>query len=65
MTTQRLSPSTVEVSKKGGVSVYIPGRRFPLTLYKAQWKKLLTMEEDIRSFILENDAALHSIEENW
>ncbi len=32
----------MKVSEKGGVSVYGLGR-FPVTLYKEQWKKLLEL----------------------
>jgi len=35
------------------VSVYGLGR-FPVTLYKEQWIRLLDMGDDIRSFIAEN-----------
>jgi hypothetical protein len=48
---------SLKVSEKGGVSVYGMGR-FPVTLYKEQWLKLLDMNEDIRRFIQENDAKL-------
>ena len=48
---------TLKVSEKGGVSVYGLGR-FPVTLYKEQWAKLLDLAEDIRNFIRENDAQL-------
>jgi len=48
---------TLKVSEKGGVSVYGLGR-FPVTLYKEQWTKLLDLAEDIRVFIRENDAQL-------
>ena len=47
----------LKVSEKGGVSVYGLGR-FPVTLYKEQWTKLLTMSDEIRSFIKEHDAEL-------
>ncbi len=49
--------TSLKVSEKGGVSLYGLGR-FPVTLYKEQWAKLLDMAEDIRSFIKENDAKL-------
>jgi hypothetical protein len=49
----------LKVSEKGGVSVYGLGR-FPVTLYKEQWTKLLDMAEDIRAFLKENDARLKS-----
>jgi hypothetical protein len=48
---------SLKVSEKGGVSVYGLGR-FPVTLYKEQWTRLLDMADDIRSFIKENDAKL-------
>ena len=48
---------TIKVSEKGGVSVYGLGR-FPVTLYKEQWTKLLDMAEEIRGFIRDNDGAL-------
>ena len=48
---------TLKVSEKGGVSVYGLGR-FPVTLYKEQWTRLLAMADDIRAFIKENDAKL-------
>ena len=50
---------TLKVSEKGGVSVYGLGR-FPVTLYKEQWKKLLAMSDDIRNFIEVNDSQLRS-----
>ena len=34
--------------------------RFPVTLYKEQWLKLLDMSPDIRKFIAENEALLKS-----
>ena len=47
----------MKVSEKGAVSVYGMGR-FPVTLYKEQWLKLLNMSEEIRAFIAENEARL-------
>ena len=52
---------SLKVSEKGGVSVYGLGR-FPVTLYKEQWKKLLDMSEEIRNFIEVNDDQLKSKE---
>jgi hypothetical protein len=49
--------TSIRVSEKGGVSVYGLGR-FPVTLYKEQWLKLLTMAEDIKRFIAENESRL-------
>ena len=45
------------MSEKGAVSIYGMGR-FPVTLYKEQWLKLLDMSAEIRNFIAENDARL-------
>ncbi len=49
--------TTIKVSEKGGVSVYGLGR-FPVTLYKEQWLKLLAMADEIKRFILENEDRL-------
>ncbi len=49
--------SGLKVSEKGGVSVYGLGR-FPVTLYKEQWTKLLDMADEIRAFIKENEGRL-------
>lgn len=53
---------SMKVSEKGGVSVYGLGR-FPVTLYKEQWMKLLDMADDIRGFIQENAAELKTKDE--
>lgn len=52
---------SLKVSEKGGVSVYGMGR-FPVTLYKEQWLKLLDMGQEIRDFIAENEDKLKSKE---
>jgi len=52
---------SLKVSEKGGVSVYGLGR-FPVTLYKEQWARLLDMADDIRAFIRENDGKLKAKE---
>jgi hypothetical protein len=49
--------TSIRVSEKGAVSVYGLGR-FPVTLYKEQWLKLLSMADDIKTFIADNDAKL-------
>jgi hypothetical protein len=48
---------SLKVSEKGALSVYGLGR-FPVTLYKEQWTRLLEMADDIRTFIRENDSKL-------
>lgn len=45
------------VSSKGGVSVYGLGR-FPVTLYKEQWSRLLDTHDELRAFLKANDAHL-------
>ena len=45
---------SLKVSEKGGVSMYGLGR-FPVTLYKEQWTRLLDMADNIRAFIKENE----------
>ena len=47
----------LKVSEKGALSVYGMGR-FPVTLYKEQWLKLLDMSDDIRAFIAANEGQL-------
>jgi hypothetical protein len=54
---QRARGVSLKVSEKGGVSVYGLGR-FPVTLYKEQWAKLLDMSDEIRAFIRENEPKL-------
>ena len=48
---------SLRVSAKGALSVYGLGR-FPVTLYKEQWLRLLDMAEDIQTFIKQNEAEL-------
>ena len=49
--------SSMKVSEKGALSVYGMGR-FPVTLYKEQWLRLLAMADDIKSFIEANNESL-------
>ena len=51
----------MKVSEKGAVSIYGMGR-FPVTLYKEQWLKLLDMSDEIRAFIAANEAKLKARE---
>jgi hypothetical protein len=51
----------MKVSEKGAVSVYGMGR-FPVTLYKEQWLKLLDMSAEIRAFIAANESQLKTKE---
>ena len=47
----------MKVSEKGALSVYGMGR-FPVTLYKEQWLRLLSMAEEIKVFIEANQDSL-------
>jgi len=55
------APTSMKVSEKGGLSVYGLGR-FPVTLYKEQWMKLLGMSDDIKLFIADNQDRLKAKE---
>ena len=59
---QRDRGVSLKVSEKGGVSVYGLGR-FPVTLYKEQWTKLLDMANEIRAFLEENRDRLKTKDE--
>jgi hypothetical protein len=52
---------SLKVSEKGAVSLYGLGR-FPVTLYKEQWARLLDQSDQIRQFIAENDSKLKTKE---
>jgi hypothetical protein len=52
---------TLKVSEKGAVSLYGMGR-FPVTLYKEQWRRILDSAPLIEAFILENEAKLKTKE---
>lgn len=47
----------MKVSEKGALSVYGMGR-FPVTLYKEQWLRLLSMADEIKAFIQANEGSL-------
>jgi hypothetical protein len=50
-----------KVSEKGAVSVYGLGR-FPVTLYKEQWERLLGRADEIKKFIVDNNDRLKTKE---
>ena len=52
---------SLKVSEKGAVSLYGIGR-FPVTLYKEQWAKILAMAKEIEEFLRENDHLLKTKE---
>jgi hypothetical protein len=52
---------TLKVSEKGAVSLYGMGR-FPVTLYKEQWLRILGYASEIEAFIRHNESRLKSKE---
>lgn len=52
---------SMKVSEKGALSVYGMGR-FPVTLYKEQWLKLLGISDEIKNFIKDNEDKLKTKE---
>lgn len=52
---------TLKISEKGALSIYGLGR-FPVTLYKEQWTRLLAISDQIRKFIEENNEKLKTKE---
>ena len=52
---------SLKVSEKGALSLYGLGR-FPVTLYKEQWAKILTRAPDIEAFIRDNERLLKAKE---
>ena len=52
---------SMKVSEKGALSVYGMGR-FPVTLYKEQWLKLLSIADEIKEFIDANNDRLKTKE---
>lgn len=52
---------SMKVSEKGALSVYGMGR-FPVTLYKEQWIKLLSISEELKKFIADNESRLKTKE---
>jgi hypothetical protein len=51
----------MKVSEKGALSVYGMGR-FPVTLYKEQWLRLIAMADEIKAFIEANQRSLKTKE---
>ena len=52
---------TLKVSEKGALSLYGMGR-FPVTLYKEQWLRILSSAPEIEAFIRENNSKLKTKE---
>jgi hypothetical protein len=59
--TKDKSGISLKVSEKGAVSLYGMGR-FPVTLYKEQWLRVLASAEEIEAFIRENESRLKTRE---
>ena len=59
--TARRGSLFLKISEKGALSVYGLGR-FPVTLYKEQWLKLLGIADEIKTFIEENNSRLKAKE---
>ena len=53
----------LQVSQKGAVSLYGMGR-FPVTLYKEQWQKVIAHMDVIQQFIADHDSELKTKEAN-
>jgi hypothetical protein len=47
----------LKISEKGGLSIYGLGR-FPVTLYKEQWNRLLEHVDEIKAFLKDHDQQL-------
>jgi len=54
---ERATTLSMKVTEKGGVSLYGLGR-FPVTLYKTQWYKLLGAAQGIRDFLKAHESEL-------
>jgi hypothetical protein len=52
---------SLKVSEKGALSLYGMGR-FPVTLYKEQWLRILASAPEIETFIRENESKLKTKE---
>jgi hypothetical protein len=59
---RRAGQLRLKVSEKGALSIYGLGR-FPVTLYKEQWIRLLDRADEIKSFLKENDHLLKAKQE--
>lgn len=51
-------PLSLKVSEKGGVSIYGLNARFPTTLYKDQWLRVIDYIPTIQKFMKDNEAKL-------
>ena len=51
--------TSLKVTEKGGVSLYGLGR-FPVTLYRSQWERLIKAIPDVEQFLADNADRLAS-----
>jgi hypothetical protein len=51
----------LQISSKGCVSLYLPGRRWPISLYSGEWELVLERANDIRAFVGANRNKLDKI----
>jgi len=58
---KRVRGLSLKVSEKGALSLYGVGR-FPVTLYKEQWMKVLGMKDEIEKFLQANASSLKTKE---
>ncbi len=54
----KIKPLDLKIGEKGGVCVTGLNGRFPVTLYAAQWLRLLDFADQIKAFIGANKAKL-------
>ena len=54
---------SIRVSQSGAVSIYGLGR-FPVTLYKEQWLRLLDIAPELKAFITANESKLTTKEQS-
>ena len=59
MSAHKARKVTLKVTETGGVSMYGLGR-FPVTLYRGQWERLIEAVPSLQAFI-ETNAALLSV----
>lgn len=55
---KRQRPVTFAVSDKGGVSVHGIGK-FPFTLYRTQWERILEKSDELKAFMQEHEFELN------
>ena len=55
---KRQKPISFSISEKGAVSVSGIGK-FPFTMYKSQWDRILEKTDDLKQFMSDNEARLN------